>query len=84
MKAWEQVADRVGQCTECGGRMKVKHPNCMTCSPKCRKRRQRRLNLELSKGNNMIRINGVEYPAHVLNMFSDDEIFEQTGGHYVR
>lgn len=78
MKAWEQVARRVGQCANCGMRMLVKHPACKTCSPKCRKALSRKHNLKGTKDQAGMRINGVWYPAEILAMFTDEEIKRET------
>lgn len=78
MAAWENVASRVGKCVVCGMSMRIKHPACKTCSPKCRKALSRKHNLAGTKDKAGMRINGVWYPAEVLNMFSQEEIDLQT------
>lgn len=42
--------DYVLECTECGERFRSQRVHNMTCSPKCRKRRQRRLSLSAAGG----------------------------------
>lgn len=70
---------RVGRCCMCGQKMLIHRSDCTTCSAKCRKRKQRKSQLEASRGEPMILIDGVKFPARLVAMFSDDEFKKQTG-----
>jgi len=78
MRGRYERSSRVGQCMVCGQSMLVTRRDCKTCSPKCRKALSRKHNLAGTKESMGMRINGVWYPAHVLAMFTDEEIKEQT------
>jgi len=70
---------RVGRCEVCGMKMLVHRSDCKTCSSKCRKRKQRKSQLDAAKGEPMIVIDGVRFPARLVAMFSDEEFYKQTG-----
>ena len=69
---------RVGKCCMCGMSMRIRRIDCDTCSSECRKAKSRHNQKLAKEGVRMIRINGVNYPAHVLEMFTPEEIEEHT------
>ena len=72
-------SSRVGVCQSCGMKMLIHRSDCKTCSPKCRKRLQRKSQLEALQGEPMIVIDGVSFPARLVNMFTVEEFEKQTG-----
>lgn len=71
--------NKIEQCVVCGQSFTCKRKDARCCSAKCRKRLSRHTPAGFKKGEPIIRIGNVTYPAHVVNMFSDEEITKMTG-----